>query len=158
MLSAEAPEFVPQFHKPPVIANEMAGNIGPPLINHQGIPLHQQQLQHSQMPHPSTSGKSPILIIDKTNWTIDLICFIESTGYYISRVKLMMPHQQQLHHHNHHQSHYQQNHHHGHQNQNKNNGHFSVNNRLHQFNGVGGNNHRYIRDHNALHSNCGKIK
>lgn len=57
VLSAEAPEFVPQFHKPPVIANEMAGNIGPPLIHHQGIPLHQQQLQHSQMPHPSTSGK-----------------------------------------------------------------------------------------------------
>lgn len=41
----------------------MAGNIGPPLINHQGIPLHQQQLPHSQMPHPSTSGKSPIIII-----------------------------------------------------------------------------------------------
>lgn len=56
VLSAEAPEFVPSFHKPPVIANELAGNIGPPLIHHQGIPLHQQPLQHSQMPHPSTSG------------------------------------------------------------------------------------------------------
>lgn len=76
-------------------------------------------------------------------------CYKKSTGYCISRVKLMMPHQQQLHHHNHHQSHYQQNHHHGHQNQNKNNGHFSVNNRLHQFNGVGGHNahnHRYTDD------------
>lgn len=56
VLSAEAPEFVPQFQKLPVVPNEMAGNIAPPIIHHQGIPLHQQQLQHSQLSHPSTSG------------------------------------------------------------------------------------------------------
>lgn len=119
VLSAEAPEFVPQFHKQAVVISpDMSGNIGPPIIQHQGIPVQPQLIQQQQQ-HPFTHHNQAQV-----------------------NHPTMINHNQIRHHQNHHQHHhphYQPNQHH----QKINNSHYSVNNRL-QFNGVASNTHRYF--------------
>lgn len=118
-LSAEAPEFVPQFHKLSISGPEMSTNIGPPI--QQPYVQQQQQQPHHQQHHHYQQ---------------------------LNQHNLQHSHNQNHHQHNH-QQHNNHHHHHHHHNMNQNQNHsvnqrlnqhnnYSVQNRLQYNNGSNG--------------------
>lgn len=135
VLSAEAPEFVPQFHKPTPMA---VNNVGPPptlIQSHQSIG--QSHQPHSQMQPPHMFNQHNVPLVNNNQMRHQL------QNHHGMHGGQQQPHYQT----NHHQSSHQQQHHQqaAYGNHKQPGGNYSVNTRLQQFNnGAGGSNQRSV--------------